>query len=563
MTSFYVEKIDFSNTKELEGIYTKLLEEEITSATQLEDWLIRYSRVQDEVEEILSGHYIEFQCQSDSESAKEAVEFDQDHIEPIKKAFEAKLDEKILQSPYLSELPSPYYDLFIQSTRNAKSLFREQNIALEVEEAKLANAYFETTGGLTVEWDGEEKTLSQISPYAQVSDREVRKKAVTLQANAFLSVQDKLQGIMDELLVIRKKKADNAGLANYRDYMFKKYERFDYTPEDCKQLAEAIKKHVVPLKEELQRKHKEELGVDEYRPWDTAAVKEGLQPLKPFETSEELVGKGAHIFRTLDPRFAELLETMDQRGMLDLTSRKGKAPGGFCSKLPVSELSFIFMNASKTHGDMITLLHEMGHCIHNDFTTSLDLSAYRETPMESAELASMSMELLTMDQWDHYYPNEEDLIRAKKDHLEDIINFLPLGMVVDQFQHWLYENPGHTATERNAAFKQIKEELDSTFVNFDGMEDWQEAMWLRILHIFEVPFYFIEYVIAQLGALQLFKNYRQDKEKAIKQYTDALKLGSSKSLPEVYEAAGIRFDFSQDLIKELMEFLQSELQALN
>lgn len=562
MTTFYQEKLNFQHPESIEEFFQELTEEDITSVGQLEDWLIRQSDLFDAIEEGLTGHYIDFQSQSDSESAKQAFEHDQQIIEPLVKRYEALLDEKFLSSPFKNKLDQQEFQQFIKSKNNAKALFREQNIKLEVEEDRLSTSYFEHTGGLTVNWNGEEKTLSEISTYTQDANRETRKKAVQLSAKSFLSKESELQGIMDELISLRQKKADNANLENYRDYMFKKYERFDYTPDDCKQLAESIRKHVTPLKEKIQRDHQQELGVDIYRPWDTKGVAKGLKPLNPFEERDQLVKKSATIFSNLDPRFENLLTTMNQRGMLDLTTRKGKAPGGFCAPLPISELSFIFMNASATHDDMITLLHEMGHCIHNDLKKDLPLSKYRDTPMESSELASMSMELLTMDQWEVFYDNKEDLVRAKQDQLRGIIEFLPMGMVVDQFQHWMYENPNHTAEERNKKFADLQKTLNSTVVDWSGYEKWSETSWLRILHIFEVPFYFIEYVIAQLGAVQMYKQYRTNPELALSNYKKALSLGASKSLLEVYEAAGIRFDFSEDMIKELMTFVEEELIAL-
>ncbi|UTR14171.1 M3 family oligoendopeptidase [Salipaludibacillus sp. LMS25] len=562
MATYYKEKIDFHNLKAIEARFTKLLNTPINSAHNLESWLIEQSTFLDEIEEGLTGHYIDFQCYSHSEEKKRQFEYDQQMIEPLVKKYNALLDEKFLASPYKEELNSSDYAQFIKCKQNAKALFREENISLEVDEDRLATNYFEYTSHLTVDWHGEEKTLSELSIYLENEERAVRKEAFSHIAEAFITIETPLQKIMDDLIQIRQKKAKNSGLDNYRDYMFKKYERFDYTPEDCKTLAEAVRKHVTPLKEKLQTAHKSELGVDLYRPWDTNGVAKGELPLKPFNTRGELVQRTTNIFSKMDSRFAELLTTMDERQMLDLTTRKGKSPGGFCTPLPVSKLSFIFMNASQTHDDMITLLHEMGHCIHNDLKKNLKLNKYRDTPMESSELASMSMELLTMDQWDEFYENKTDFLRAKKEQLKGIINFLPTGVVVDQFQHWLYENPSHSVAERNAKFFELQKYYNSSVVDWSGYETWAESAWLRILHIFEVPFYFIEYVIAQLGALQMYKQYRENPERAMKNYKKALKLGSSRSLPDVYAAAGITFDFSETMIKELMRFLEDELAAV-
>ncbi|WP_332628705.1 M3 family oligoendopeptidase [Halalkalibacter flavus] len=562
MSTFYVEKLNFKEPKKIAEMFDALLQESTDTVEELESWLKKQSELFDTIEEAMSGHYIDFQCQSDSKEAKEIFEHDQSVIDPLYKKYNSLFDEAFLSSKANGQLDPILYEQLIKRKQNAKEIFRLENIDLEVKEDALATNYFEHTGGLTVQWGNEELTLSELSPYIQDPDRNTRKKALTLISEAILSKEAELQQIMNELIVLRHQKARNTGLTNYRDYMFKKYERFDYSPQDCKKLAESIRKYVKPLKEKLQKQHKTELGVDTYRPWDRQGVPQGQKPLQPFTTTKELIEKSKVILGNLDPRFAELLTTMDERGMLDLNSRKSKAPGGFCSNLPVSQLSFIFMNASRTQDDMITLLHEMGHCIHNDLMRKQPIGDYRETPMESAELASMSMELLTMDQWNLFYEDEADLIRAKKEQLKGIIDFLPLGMIIDQFQHWMYENPDHTSDERDRKYKELMLDIDSNVVNWNGYEKWQQTAWLRVLHIFEVPFYYIEYVIAQLGAVQMYKQYRENPEQALENYKKALALGSSKSLPEVYEAAGIRFDFSDSMIQELMVFLEQELEQL-
>jgi oligoendopeptidase F len=563
MTKFYIETLDFQNPQQLEKAFEHLLNQPLETIEQFEGWLKQQSELKNAIEEAMSGHYIDFQCQSDSKKAKSVFEHDQNVIDPIYKKYTSLLNEKFLASKLVDQLDPIVYSQLIKSKKNAKELFRIENIELEVKEDGLATSYFEHTGSLTVKMNGEELTLSQLSPFIQDPNRGVRQEAVTLAAEAIASKEPELQKIMEELITIRHKKAQNAGLNNYRDYMFKKYERFDYTPEDCKVLAESIKKFVKPLKEKLQKEHQAQLGIDTYKPWDRQAVPIGETPLQPFEKTDELINKSEQIFKKLNSRFADLLKTMNQCGMLDLDSRKGKAPGGFCSSLPLSELSFIFMNASKTHDDMITFLHEMGHCIHNDLMRKQPLSDYQDAPMESAELASMSMELLTMDQWNLFYENEKDLKRALRMQVKGIIDFLPQGMIIDQFQHWIYENPHHTAEDRNHKYQELMNEIDSNIVDWTDHEKWQQTAWLSVLHIFEVPFYYIEYVIAQLGAIQMYKQYREDPFTALEKYKRALSLGSSKSLPEVYEAAGIRFDFSATMIKELMEFLERELESLH
>ncbi|QHA90688.1 M3 family oligoendopeptidase [Bacillus sp. N1-1] len=562
MSTFYVEKYDFTHPSKLEEEFKSLLDQPLHSADELEKWVLRISELMDGVAEGLAGHYIDFQCHSNSEEAKKAIEHDQEYIEPMIKRYEGEFDKKFQSSPHRLELNQDYYKQFLLRKENAMSLFNEDNIDLEVEEDRIVNRYFEQTGSLSFNWNGEEKTLSEMFLMMQDGDRSIRKSAMEKIFQTLLTKKEDLQGIMDELIQLRQKKAENVNLDNYRDYMFKKYERFDYTPEDCKALAEAVRKHVVPLKEKLQKKHQVELGIETYKPWDTRAVPKDKLPLRPFNKIDELIKGTSAIFDQLSPRFSYLLNEMNEKGALDLESRKGKAQGGFCEYLPISELSFIFMNSTKSQDDFITLLHEMGHCIHNDFKRNQMLSAYQETPMESAELASMTMELLTMDYWNLMYTDEKELLRAKKDQLEGLILFLPNGIVVDQFQHWMYENPNHTSKERSEKYMELSRTYDSSYVDWTGQEEWIQNNWQLILHIFEVPFYYIEYVIAQLGAIQMYRQYRENPEQALENYNRALSLGSSVSLTEVYAAAGIHFDFSETMIKGLMDFISIELDSL-
>ncbi|MCD5325232.1 MULTISPECIES: M3 family oligoendopeptidase [Pontibacillus] len=562
MSTFYQERFDFSKPETIETEFERLVQEPIDSVEKLESWILDQAQIFDAINEGLRGHYIDFQSHSDSQVAKEKVERDQEKIEPLLKRYQALLDQKFIDTPYKDELDQDTYGRFMKMKENALDLFREENIDLEVEEDRLTNQYFEITGSLTVDWYGEEKTLSLMSSYLQDSNRDVRKQAFTSINDVRLKHKDSLQSIMDELIALRQKKTTNAGLNTFTDYMFKEYERFDYTPEDCKQLAESIREHVVPLKNELMEKEKERLQVDTLKPWDLSASPAGQSPLKPFHTTEELIEKSSSIFTKLDASFASLLTDMQKKGTLDLDTRKGKAPGGFCDFLPLSQSSFIFMNADTSHDDMITLLHEMGHCIHNHRSEDIKLPSYREAPMESAELASMTMELLTMDYWDHFYDDEEDLLRAKREQLEGIIHFLPGGIVIDQLQHWMYEHPNHTAVERNAKFKELKQNFGTERVDWSEHEETLENSWLKVLHIFEVPFYYVEYVIAQLGAVQMYKQYKENPKQALENYKNALSLGNTKSLPEVYQTAGIRFDFSAETIQDLMTFIKQELDAL-
>lgn len=559
MSKVYVETHDMRNIEAMKTRFEEFLAAPFHNVEEVEDWLKQVSDYQDELREALDGHYIEFQTHNQDTEIQETYQFDQEHVLPILKRYEAQLDQKLLSSPH--ELDNNVYGRLIRSKETAAELYREENIDLEVKEDRLATRYFELTGALTAEWEGEQLTIPQLFPLLEDPDRTKRKKVYDQLFGALSGVEGELQAIMDELMVIREQKAANSGLANYRDYMFKKYNRFDYTPEDCKELADSIREHVVPAIGRILSKKAEELGVESIRPYDHRAVPLDEEPLRPFKTGDELVEKTGRVLGEISPRFSELLHLMDSKGLLDLETRKNKSPGGFCESLPVSGLSFIFMNASGTHGDVTTLIHEMGHCIHNDFKRTLPLAFDRATPMESAELASMGMELLSMDHWDHFY-SEEQVRQAKLDMLRDIIQFFPSGIRVDEFQHWMYENPGHSKEERSEAYGRIVDSYLSSEEDWSGYEEVKKKQWLFVLHIFEVPFYYIEYVIAQLGALQLYRIYKEDPDRAIEGYKEALRLGNTASLSDVYEAAGLSFDFSTDMIKGLVAFVEKEIAEL-
>ncbi|MRT99845.1 M3 family oligoendopeptidase, partial [Bacillus anthracis] len=433
---------------------------------------------------------------------------------------------------------------------------------LEIKEDKLVTEYFEITGGLIGIWDGEEKTITELQSYLQDSNRDTRKKAKAIISEQFLSVEKELQNILNQLIEIRHQKANNIQLENYRDYMFKKYERFDYSAKDCYELAESIRKYVVPLKDKILLEKKEKLQVDTLRPWDVSAVTPDQKVLKPIANENDLIEKSTHIFNKLDVEFSTLLNRMYKHDCLDLTSRKGKAAGGFCEYLPASQLSYIFMNLNYTQDDIITFIHEMGHSIHNELIKPLKLRQYIEIPAETAELANMTMELFSLNYWDTFYTDKKDLKQAKINYFKDVISYLPVMLIVDQFQHWLYENPTHTSEERNGKYLQLQKHYQSNVIHIDGYDNWIATSWLPVLHIFEVPIYYIEYAIAQLGALQMYKQYKEDPKQALENYKKALSLGSSQSIKEVYEAAGIRFDFSGETIKELMLFVEKELEFL-
>lgn len=565
-----IQNFDFKTIKEaitsmdkheqLEQCFRTLLNSNTDSAQALEKWLLDLNTIQDEISEVLSKDYANFQCHNDNEEIKTRFTYDQEVISPILKKYQDQFDKFFYNNEFRGNLSSEY-DILIQKKVNAIELFREENVALEIEEDKLSTEYYDITGKITVMWEEEEKTLPQMAIYLKDADRTIREKAWKLIQERRLQDTAALDDIMDKLVAIRHKKALNAGLSDYRAYKFKDLERFSYTPEDCIKFHESVLKYVVPLSVKIQKEHQQELNVDIYKPWDIDAVPKNQLPLKPYNTVEELIDGVIRMFERTDKFFSDTLKSMKSQNTLDLQSRKAKSPGGFCDYFPVSKIPFIFMNGAQSHNDVVTLAHEGGHSVHSMLCADMKISDYRNTPSESAELASMSMELMTMDKWDEFYKNEEDFKRAKREQLEGIIKFLPWGITVDKFQHWIYLNPQATSEERNNKFAEIAKEYTYSAVDFTDFEEVLKHRWKNQLHIYEVPFYYIEYAIAQLGALQIWKNYKENPKKAIEAYKTALSLGCSKSLSEVYAAAGIRFDFSEEIIKDLMNFVSKELET--
>jgi len=470
------------------------------------------------------------------------------------------LNKKAMASPFLSDLAKePGYDMMVRNLKKDIELFREENVPLYTEISTETQKYAQISGAMTVELNGQELTLQQAAVVLQDTDR-AKREDVYRKINA-RRLQDKvvLDDLYTKLINLRHKVSTNAGFSNFRDYMFKSYGRFDYTPADCFQFHEAIQSEVVPILNELTKERKEKLKVAQLRPWDKAVDAEGRDALKAFVDGKDLTEKSIECFKKLDPYLGQCLSIMKEMGHLDLESRKGKAPGGYNYPLAEIGVPFIFMNATSTMRDMTTIMHEGGHAVHNSLTKELELNDFKSPPMEVAELASMSMELISMDQWQIFFSKEEELKRAKRDQLEDIIETLPWVATIDKFQHWVYENPNHSLEDRKTNWNKTFDQFADTVTDWSGLQEAKDYMWQKQLHLYEVPFYYIEYGMAQLGAIAVWRNFRQDKQKGLQGYMNALKLGYMRTIPEIYKEAGIKFDFSRGYIKELMSFVKDEL----
>ncbi len=553
---------DLGDWSRIEPLFNTLEEriQQIADARSLEQWLLDWSELSAALDEESSKRYIAMTCHTDNADAEKAFLHFVENIEPATKPRQFKLEQLYLDNAARRQLPKERYEVFNRHTEVHVELFRAENVPLETEEAKLSQQYQKLSGSLTVQFRGEEKTLVQMGRYLEEPDRAVREEAWTLVAKRRLQERDKFEDIFDQLVRLREQIARNAGFSNYRDYAFRARARFDYTPKDCYNFHDAIERQVMPLLRKLQADRKTLLKVPTLRPWDLAVDPQNLPPLRPFEQVETMVDRTQHIFDQLDPNLSKGFRLMGDLRLLDLANRKGKAPGGYQSTLSESRLPFIFMNAVGVQRDVETILHEAGHAFHALATRDEDLYAYRHAPIEFCEVASMSMELLGNEYIEAFY-NDADSRRARRDHLEGIIEIFPWIATIDAFQHWIYTNPGHTREQRTAAWLELMERFGGD-VDWSGYSDARENLWHRQLHIFLHPFYYIEYGIAQLGALQVWANSRRDRAAALRDYQKALQLGGSRPLPELFKAAGCRFDFSAETVKPLIELIRSELNRI-
>jgi len=477
--------------------------------------------------------------------------------------YKNKINKKLIDSPFLESLDNKDHDIYLKRIKNDISIFNEENIPLRTKELLTTKEYDTLSGDMTVSIDGKHVPIIKASSRLLDTDRSIREEIFIKIQNRRAEDENKLDELFSKLLKLRHEIATNAGFENYRDYKFIERGRFDYTIQDCLDFQEAIKSEVLPALEELMVQRKEALGVDKLKPWDTSVNIFGKPPLKPFNNSEELINKTIECFYSLKPFFAECLNTMKNLNHLDLETRKGKAPGGYNYPLYETGAPFIFMNAAGTVKDVVTMVHEGGHAIHSFLTKDLDLTSFKSLTPEIAELASMSMEFFSMERWQVFFDNEEDLRRAKFQQIERSINLLPWVATVDKFQHWVYTHPKHSAQERKQAWIDINQEFSPQTIDWEGQEDAFALAWQKQLHIFQMPFYYIEYAIAQLGALGMWRQFKQNEESAMDNYISALSLGYTRSIPEMYETAGIKFDFSKEHVKELVQFVKSELAKLN
>ena len=546
----------------LEPFFKELIDRAITNKAELEGWMADLSELEAVVSEDACWRQIKMTCDTTDKSLEEAFTYFCMEIQPKLQYYADALNKKLVNCPFTADLDQAAYHTYLRSVKKSIELFREENIPILAELSVLQQQYGTIAGKMTVEVEGKEYTLQQAAKFLENSDRKVREAVYYKIQERRKQDEQPMHDLYSSLIAKRHQIAINAGFENYRDYKFKELGRFDYTKEDCFQFHDAVKQYVLPLVNEIYNRKKQKLALDTLKPWDTEAEPAGIAPLKPFTTGEELYEKTVKCFDQLNPFFADCLRKMKEMNHFDLESRKGKAPGGYNCPLAESGAPFIFMNAAGQMSDVTTMVHEGGHAVHSFLAHPLKLSAFKEYPMEIAEVASMAMELFSMDHWQAFFENEADLKRAKEHQLERTITIFPWIAIIDQFQHWVYEHPQHTVEERTSEWMRILNEFSTSSIDYTGLDEFRKIGWQRQLHLFEVPFYYIEYGIAQLGAIGLWMQYKQNPDNALENYMNALSLGGTKTLPELYKAAGLEFNLTPAYIKTLMEFVKTEMDQL-
>lgn len=560
--NYLPENFTIESWESLEPFFKELEERPVGSLSELEQWLKDASELEAVISEDVCWRQIRMTCDTEDKSLENAFNSFMMEIQPRIQPYSDRLNRKLVGSPFARQLDGEKYFTYLRNVKKNIDLFRTENIPLQAELNVMQQQYGVIAGKMTVEVRGQEYTLQQAARFLEDPDRALREEVYRKIADRRLQDKNELDNLFNELLSRRDKVARNAGFANYRDYRFVELGRFDYSKDECFQFHEAVKQHVLPLVNSIYESKMKKLRLENFRPWDVDAEPVGTQPLRPFQTADELTRKTIQCFDELKKFFGDCIRKMKELGHLDLESRKGKAPGGYNCPLAESGAPFIFMNAAGQLDDVTTMVHEGGHAVHSFLAHELELTGFKEYPTEIAEVASMAMELFSMDHWEVFFNDKEELKRAKEQQLERVITIFPWIATIDKFQHWIYENPSHSNEERSVAWTRIMDEFTPALLDVSGLEEYRRYGWQRQLHIYEVPFYYIEYGIAQLGAIGLWKQFKEDQERAVNNYIKALKVGGTRKLPELFNLAGLEFNFSPSYIRGLMGFVKEEMEKL-
>jgi oligoendopeptidase F len=561
--TFVPQDLKLNDFSDVEPLYRELLDRPIDSPPALETWLLNFSELSCVFAETWSRRYIDKSCHTDDKALEAAYLKFVEEIDPKVKPLYVALQKKFLASPHRSALTDRRYRMIERSWQADVDVFRDENVALETETEKLVNEYDKLSGAMMVDFDGKEQTPQQMARYQELPDRSTREQAWRATTARWMRDRDAVEDIFDQTLALRNQMAANAGLPDYRALTWKRTKRFDYTPADCQRFADSVAATVVPLVREFQRARAQRLGLERLRPWDLSVDPLNRPPLRPFDEADidGFVANTHAIFQRLSPALANDFDSLRRNENLDLASRKGKQPGGYATELDELRQPFIFMNAAGLHRDVEILLHEAGHAFHALATRDEPLQFVRSAPMEFCEVASMTMELFGGEHLDVFY-NAADLARARRMHLEgSVIGSLTWIAAIDSFQHWIYTHSGHTRDQRTEEWLRLVNRFGGD-VDYSGFEDVKANRWQRQLHLFHFPFYYIEYGIAQLGALQLWLKSRENPRQALANYRAALTLGGTRPLPELFAAAGITFDFSEKTVWPLVNAVREELASL-
>lgn len=556
---------DFKVTdwEHLEPYFTQLQDwGDINSVTELEDWLRKDSELSFVVNEEQAWRFIRMTCNTEDESIRDHYYYFLREVLPKLSVTAHDIRKGLFANPFFAQLPADKYEVLIRSIQNRLDLFRESNVELNAEIRQVSQQYDGSVGKMYVEENGEKLTLQQAAALLESPDRDFREQVWRKIAGAWKEKRNDFNQLFSELTLKRDQVAANADEASYSAYKFRELERFDYTRSDCEQFHQSIEQVITPILIQLNERRRQNLGVDKLQPWDLTVDEFGEERLRPFNNADELIEKVVDLFGQIDPQLGQQINTMRETGYLDLSSRLGKAPGGYNYSLPESGIPFIFMNAVGTHTDLTTMLHEGGHAIHSFATNHLNYSFYTKLPSEVAELASMSMELIGLDFLGNIYPEPRKRMRAKRDQILRIFTILPWIATIDAFQFWVYDHPSATDDERGDAWLEIFRRFHGDSINWKDHREAYRFLWHKQGHIFDVPFYYIEYGFAQLGAIAVWQNFKADPEKGMADYRAALAMGYTRPIPEIYARAGVRFDFSESYIRELAVFLQAELQGI-
>lgn len=561
---FVAQDLQITSWEAIESYYNDLLNRTIDSPETLMHWLQDQSELEAILEEDAAWRYIKMTINTKDEALSAAYTFFVTEIQPKLAPFEDQLNRKLDSSDFANKLATdPAFHILFKHIRTALELYQEANIPLQAQVAEESQQFGSLSAAQSIEHNGETMTMQKASLLLKETDEALRKTVFDKMVDRRAVDIEAFDALYDALIEKRQQIAANAGFENFRDYKMEAMGRFDYTVEDCRNFHQSIKTSIVPIVKQLQQERLDKLGKTAFKPWDLDVDPEGKKPLKPFATGEEMLEGTISMFNQIDPFFGDCLRTMSEMGHLDLESKDGKAPGGYNYPLYEIGVPFIFMNAVGSHRDLVTMVHEGGHAVHSFLSRDLTLTGFKNLPSEVAELASMSMEMLTMKYWQQFYPDTDTLNRAKKEQLETVLKLLPWIAQIDEFQHWIYENHTHSREERTAKWMSLSSEYGTGLTDWSGYETARATSWQRQMHLFEVPFYYIEYGIAQLGALGVWKNSLENEANAVNQYKEALKLGYTRSIPEIYETAGVKFDFTQANIQTLAGFIQKELDRLD